>query len=340
MKRLLNTLYVMTPDAYLSRDGQNIVVSAKNTEIGRVPSVNIESIVSFSYIGASPGLMSLCAENGIALSFHAPSGKFIGRLCGPTRGNVLLRRSQYQVSEDAAQSLRIAKLMIAGKIQNCRTVIRRHIRDNGTNEEEDEASKKLRRLKVKALEAKSADTLRGVEGEAASEYFGVFDRLIQQQKEFFTFSERSRRPPRDAVNAMLSFAYSLLANEMTSSLESVGIDPYVGIFHTLRPGRASLSLDMIEEFRAYICDRFVLSLINRRQVSPKDFIVQGGVSVTMTDDARKKFLAAWQSRKKEEITHPYLQEKVQIGILPYAQAMLLARHLRGELDAYPVFIAK
>ena len=340
MRKLLNTLYVTTPDAYLSKDGQNVVVSVKQQEVFRIPSINIEEIVTFGYVGASPGLMKLCCDNGISLTFLSPSGRFIGRVVGPVRGNVLLRKAQYSLSENDEQSVSVARLMIAGKIQNYKNILRRYLRDYGDNQDVENAVKILEFNKNLAIKEEDKGRLLGFEGIASNAYFNVFPNLILQQKEHFTFSGRNRRPPKDAVNAMLSFAYSLIANDCAAALETVGLDPYVGLFHSLRPGRISLALDVMEEFRAYLGDRFVLSLINKRQISPKDFLTQGDNGIIMTDNGRKVFLTAWQDRKRETIIHPYLNEKVEIGLLPYVQAMMLARYIRNDIDNYPVFIVK
>lgn len=340
MRKLLNTLYVTTPEAYLSKDGLNVVVSVDQNEIFRIPIINIEGIVTFGYAGASPGVMKLCADNGVSLTFLSPSGRFIGRFQGPVKGNVLLRTTQYKVAQDTERSIDISRLFIAGKIQNYRSVLRRFLRDYGNHPEIEDASTSMERCKYLALRAGSAEILRGIEGDAASLYFSVFSNLIIQQKDTFKFNGRNRRPPKDAVNALLSFAYTLLTNETTAALESVGLDPYVGFFHTLRPGRPSLSLDLIEELRAYLGDRFVLSLINRRQLSGNDFHSQGEDGIIMTDAGKKTVISAWQNRKKEIIEHPYLKERIPIGLIPYVQAMLLARFLRGDLDNYPVFIIK
>lgn len=338
MRILLNTMYITIPDAYLSKDGQNVVVSHEQEEVLRVPVHNIEGIVSFSYSGASPGLMKLCADNGVALSFLSPNGRFIGRFQGPVHGNVLLRRAQYFLAEDGNFSLHLAKHFIAGKVRNYRAILRRCIRDNGENAELEAASNALDNSRKKILETLSKDSVRGLEGEAANSYFGVFSQQILSQREYFTFKERSKRPPRDAVNAMLSFAYSLIAGDVTAALETVGLDPCVGFLHTLRPGRPSLALDLMEELRAYLGDRLVLSLINRRQICSKHFLAQGSEGILMTDEGRKILLTAWQSRKKEIIMHPFLNERVSIGLIPYVQAMLLARFIRGDIDDYPVFV--
>lgn len=338
MRILLNTLYVTTPEAYLSKDRLNAVVSVKQEEVFRIPIHNIEQIVTFGYMGASPGLMKLCADNSVSLTFLTPQGRYISRLQGPTKGNVLLRKAQYGYSDDSAYSLHLSKLFIGGKIQNYRNILRRFLRDHGFDEEVEKATCVLAKCKDIVLNADSIESVRGVEGEAATHYFGVFSHLILSQKEGFIFHGRNRRPPKDAVNAMLSFAYSLICNDVISALETVGLDPYVGFMHTLRPGRASLALDVMEELRAYLGDRLVLSLINRKQISINDFVKQGDEGIVMTDDGRKTILTAWQNRKREQITHPYLNEKVSIGLLPYIQATLLARYIRNDIDDYPVFL--
>lgn len=340
MRKLLNTLYVTTPEAYLSKDGQNIVVSVHQEEIFRIPAINIEGIVTFGYMGASPGVMKLCSDCNISLTFLSPHGRFISRIQGTTKGNVLLRKKQYQLSDDESWSLHIAQLMIAGKIQNYRNILRRYIRDYGENEEINKAVQTLEQAKRNALTAPNKTILIGHEGMASNAYFDVFSTLILNQKEAFPFHGRSRRPPKDAVNAMLSFAYTLIANDLTAALETIGLDPYVGFLHTLRPGRTSLALDMMEELRAYLGDRFVLSLINKKQITSKEFLFQGDNGVVLSDNGKKTLLAAWQNRKRETITHPYLNEKIEIGLLPYAQAMLLARYIRQDIDNYPVFIIK
>ena len=340
MRILLNTLYVTTPEAYLSKDGLNVVISVKQNEIFRIPIHNIEQIVTFGYMGASPGLMKLCADNNVSLTFLSPQGRYISRSQGPTRGNVLLRKAQYLNSDNAGYALHLCKLFIGGKIQNYRNILRRFIRDNGDDEAIEKAAEELLRCKRKVLDATSIDSVRGIEGEAATAYFSVFSHLLLNQKDDFIFEGRNRRPPKDAVNAMLSFVYTLICNDMTAALETVGLDPYVGFMHTLRPGRASLALDMMEELRAYLGDRLVLSLINRRQITIKDFVQQGDEGIVMTDSGRKTILTAWQSRKKEQITHPYLNERVSIGLIPHIQSMLLARFIRKELDDYPVFLIK
>ncbi len=340
MRKLLNTLFVTTPEAYLSKDGQNIVISVKQKEVFRISVLNVESIVTFGYMGASPGLMMLCVENGVGLTFLTPSGRFISRIQGQTRGNVYLRKMQYTLSEDEKGSLEIAKVCIAGKIQNYRSVLKRYERDYGQDKDITRVTHEMDRIKRLVLTADNKDLLRGLEGDAASMYFSLFPKLIISQKADFPFVGRNRRPPKDAVNAMLSLAYTLVTNDVTSALEAVGLDPYVGVFHTLRPGRASLALDMVEELRAYMGDRFVLSLINRKQITASDFLYQGENGVQLTEKGRKTFISAWQARKREIVSHPYLGEKIPVGLIPHVQAMLLARCVRGDLDAYPVFLIK
>lgn len=340
MRILLNTLYVTTPESYLSKDGLNVVVSVDKNEIFRIPIHNIEQIVSFGYVGASPGLMELCADSGVSLTFLSPQGRFISRSQGPTKGNVLLRKAQYRYSDEPEYALHLSQIFIGGKILNYRNIIRRFIRDNGDDTYLEEVSEALLMCKKKVLNSGSVDSIRGIEGEAATYYFGVLSHLLLHQTEDFIFTGRNRRPPKDPVNAMLSFVYTLICNDMVAALETVGLDPYVGFMHTLRPGRPSLALDMMEELRAYLGDRLVLSLINRKQISSKDFLHQGDEGVVMTDSCRKIILTAWQKRKKEQITHPYLNERISIGLLPYVQAMLLARFIRQDLDDYPVFIIK
>lgn len=340
MRKLLNTLYVTTPEAYLSKDGMNVVVSVDKEELFRIPIVNVEGIVTFGYMGASPGLMKLCMDNNVSLSFMTPQGRFIGRIQGTTRGNVLLRKKQYALSEDENVALHLAKLFITGKVFNTRSILQRYIRDYGADEDVERVVKQLDWRKRCIMQAECMDVLRGEEGQAANTYFDVFDHLILHQKEDFPFNGRNRRPPKDEVNAMLSFVYTLIANDMAAALESVGLDPYVGFMHTLRPGRASLALDMMEELRAYLGDRLILSMINRKQVTKKDFIRQNDESFVMTDGCRKELLTTWQKRKKETIEHPYLKERIPIGLLPYVQAMLLARFLRDDLDDYPVFLMR
>ena len=343
MKKLLNTLYITSENSYLALDGENIVILEDEKVKGRVPLHNLEGIVSFGYRGTSPALMGACVERNIALCYLTPQGKFLARVNGKVRGNVVLRQKQYASSHDEQVSLDIARNCILGKIYNARWVLERVIRDHGMQIDKEKvknASMLLKDSMQLVQNAESKDQLRGYEGEAASVYFGVFDALILQQKKDFFFHGRNKRPPVDKVNALLSFTYTLLTNMIVSALETVGLDPCVGYLHTERPGRASLALDMIEEFRAVWADRFVLSLINKRMINGKQFKQKENGAVLMDDDLRKQVLTEWQNKKKEVITHPFLGEKVEWGMLPYVQAMLLARYLRGDLDAYPPFLWK
>ncbi len=343
MKKLLNTLYVTSENSYLALDGENIVILEDKQEIGRLPLHNLEGIVSFGYRGTSPALMGACAERNISLCYVSPQGKFLARVSGRTKGNVILREQQYESSFDEKISFSIAQNCIIGKVFNARWVLERAVRDHNLQIDVDrvkEASEKLKNSLEYIKNCKSKEQLRGYEGEAASIYFSVFNELILQQKTNFVFGGRSKRPPMDNVNAMLSFVYTLLTNQIVSALECVGLDPYIGYLHTERPGRVSLALDLIEELRAVLADRFVLSLINKKIVSKKNFKVMENGAVLMDDELRKKLLTEWQNKKKESLTHPYLKEKIQWGMVPYVQAMLLARYLRGDLDGYPVFLWK
>lgn len=343
MKKLLNTLYVTSENSYLALDGENIVILEDKQEIGRLPLHNLEGIVSFGYRGTSPALMGACAERNISLCYVSPQGKFLARVSGRTKGNVILREQQYESSFDEKISFSIAQNCIIGKVFNARWVLERAVRDHNLQIDVDrvkEASEKLKNSLEYIKNCKSKEQLRGYEGEAASIYFSVFNELILQQKTNFVFGGRSKRPPMDNVNAMLSFVYTLLTNQIVSALECVGLDPYIGYLHTERPGRVSLALDLIEELRAVLADRFVLSLINKKIVSKKNFKVMENGAVLMDDELRKKLLTERQNKKKESLTHPYLKEKIQWGMVPYVQAMLLARYLRGDLDGYPVFLWK
>lgn len=343
MKKLLNTLYVTSENGYLGLEGETIVIYDEQKEMGRIPLHNLDGIISFGYRGTSPALMGACAERNIALCYLNPQGKFLARVVGKTYGNVLLRKQQYISCMDQEMSLEIAKNCIIGKVYNARWVLERAIRDHPmqiNTEQVKTASLQLKKALELIQNAKSKEQLRGYEGEAASIYFGVFNELILQQKKDFVFQGRNKRPPLDNVNAMLSFVYTLLANQITSALECVGLDPYTGYLHTDRPRRVSLSLDLIEEFRSVYADRFVLSLINKRIVNKKDFLKKENGAVLMSDDLRKRLLVEWQNKKKEVITHPFLKEKVEWGMVPFVQAMLLVRYLRGDLDGYPVFLWK
>lgn len=343
MKHLLNTLFVTSEDAYLSLDGENVVVNREKQEVARFPLHALSGILSFSYAGASPALMGACAERQVNLAFCTPRGRFLARACGESNGNVLLRRAQYRVADDPAQCCAVARNMIFGKVYNCRWSIERTCRDHALRVDTGplkSASEGLKEMLPRLLEQQDPDSLRGLEGTAAEIYFGVLDSMILNPKEEFRFRTRNRRPPLDRVNALLSFAYSLLANDCASALESVGLDAYVGFLHRDRAGRKSLALDLMEELRPCLADRFVLTLLNSRMVSPDDFTVLDSGAVLLGDAGRRAFLKAWQERKQEQIVHPYLGEKIAWGLVPYVQALLLARYLRGDLDSYPAFTWK
>ena len=343
MKKLLNTLYVTSQDSYLSLDGENVVILDKEQEIGRIPLHNLEAIVSFGYRGASPALMGGCASRNISLCFLSPQGKFLARVTGSVKGNVVLRKKQYEMSMEPNTAIGIARNCILGKVYNSRWILERAVRDHGMQvdvQKVGQASDFLKKSLTNIEVCMDTAQLRGFEGEAASIYFGVFNELILQQKKDFIFNGRNKRPPMDNVNAMLSFVYTLLTNMTASALETVGLDPYVGFMHTDRPGRASLALDMIEELRPVLADRFVLTLINKKMITKKDFSKKEDGAVLINDTARRNLLTEWQNKKKEVITHPYLGEKVEWGMVPFVQAMLLARYLRGDIDEYPPFFWK
>lgn len=343
MKHLLNTLFVTSEDAYLSLDGENVIVNRQQQTVARFPLHTLNGIITFSYAGASPALMGACADRDVALTFCTPRGRFLARVCGESNGNVLLRRTQYRIADDPNLYCPIAASMIFGKVYNARWSMERTCRDHALRTETDglkEASAALRQLLPSILEQSDPDSLRGLEGSAASAYFGVFNSMILNPKEEFRFRSRSRRPPLDRVNALLSFAYSLLVNNCASALESVGLDSYVGFLHRDRAGRKSLALDLMEELRPCMADRFVLTLLNNRKIAPEHFTVMENGAVLLNDEGRRIFLKAWQERKTEELVHPYLGEKLAWGMVPYAQALLLARYIRGDLDAYPAFLWK
>ena len=343
MRKLLNTLYITSGDFYLSLDGENVVVTQDKKEIGRLPLHNLESIVSCGYAGASPALMEKCAAYNISITFLSESGKFRAKVTGKSYGNILLRRAQYRMADDNKISLQVAKNFIVGKMYNERSVINRAIRDyaNRLNTEKlGEVSEHLNSMLKMVREAENIDMLRGYEGEAASRYFSQFNQFILQQKEDFYFDVRNRRPPLDRVNAVLSFTYALLTSMCVAALESVGLDPYAGFMHTDRPGRCSLALDLMEELRAPYADRFVLSCINKKVIDSGDFEQKENGAVFLSNNGRKKYLSAWQNKKSEKLTHPYLQESIEWGLIPYVQALLLARYVRGDLDGYPPFFWK
>ncbi|MFD0960063.1 type I-C CRISPR-associated endonuclease Cas1c [Paenibacillus chungangensis] len=343
MRRLLNTLYLTMDQVYVSCKGETLLVRAEGVKEIQVPIINLESVVIFGYQGMSPEAMSLCVENNVALIFLTPAGKFKARVTGETTGNIHLRRTQYRWCDQAEQSLRLAKRFIYAKIVNARVSVKRTLRDYGERVDVQQCERVVSLLSRQLREVEQSQTLdelRGVEGLAARHYFSALSEQIMADRADFPFMGRVRRPPRDRVNALLSFLYTLLASDVTSALETVGLDPQAGYLHRDRPGRNGLALDLMEEFRVYLVDRCVLTLINRKQVVRDDFIEKESGAFVLTDDARKVVLTEWQKRKKEEIRHPFFDEKIAIGLLPYAQAMLLARHMRGDLDDYPPFFWK
>ena len=343
MKHHLNTLFVFTQGTYLRKDSETVVVRSDKKTVVRLPLLNIGSIACFGRIGISPQLMGFCGQNGIAITFMTEQGRFLAAVNGFTPGNVLLRREQYRRADDLEAAKRIARSCILGKLSNYRTVLRRGVRDLT----ESEATVRLERIAIRMdaairtfSETLSLDQLRGMEGELSAEYFSVFNDLITTQKSDFVFSGRNRRPPKDNVNAMLSFGYSMLTNDLRSACEAAGLDAAVGFLHRDRPGRPSLALDLMEEFRAVLVDRLVLSLINRGQVKASNFNLDPGGGVTMDESSRKLLVASYQKRKQEQVTHLFLDEKMTLGLVPHIQARLLARHLRGDSDAYPPFAWK
>jgi CRISP-associated protein Cas1 len=346
VRRHLNTLYVTTQGAYLSKDGANVVVSIDGAERARVPIHTLGGLVGFGRVALSPPLLGFCAEAGVAVTFLSEQGKFLARVEGPVSGNVLLRREQYRRTDDADGCAPIVRSLVIGKALNQRAVIRRALRDHGERMEAaasgalEIAERRLTDIARRAERPQTADALRGLEGEAANVYFGAFDALILATNDAFRFTGRSRRPPLDPVNALLSFVYALLVHDVRSALETVGLDPAVGFLHRDRPGRPSLALDLMEEFRPFFADRLVLSLINRRQVTGKHFQHLENGACLMTDELRKAVLIAYQERKREELRHPYLGDVTTVGLLWHLQAQLLARHLRGDLDGYPPFVWK
>ena len=341
MKKLLNTLYVTTQDAYLRKEGETVVVEKEKRVLLRLPIHTLQGLVTFGNVMTSPYLLNLCAECGVSVSFMSVTGKFLARVTGPVSGNVLLRLSQMRAYEDKSKKGDIARSFVIGKLMNARSVLLRRMRDHGeTNDVAESSAKMLDVLRRVRDSAPDAERLRGLEGEAGAVYFGVFNELLVAGKETFSIVSRNRRPPLDPMNALLSYLYTLLAHDCRGALESVGLDPQIGFLHEVRAGRPSLALDLMEEFRACLADRVALSLVNLRQLDARDFIVSESGAVSISADARKSVLMAWQKKKQETIMHPFLEEKVPVGLLPHLQALLLARHLRGDLDAYPPFILK
>jgi len=338
MKKLLNTLYITRQGSYLHKERETIVVKHEKIKLGQIPALTVSNILCFGQVTVSPFLMGFCGENGIGLSFYTEYGKFLARVQGKQTGNVLLRRAQYRWADDEQKSVSIARLMVAAKITNGRSVLMREIRNHGPKTSIEVSIKHLAVSLRRAQNASTVPEAMGTEGDAASSYFGVFNELVRGSD--FSFGGRVRRPPTDPVNALLSFSYTLITHECASALQGVGLDPYVGFLHQDRPGRLSLALDLLEEFRSPWADRFVLTLLNRQQIKLKDFVIEASGAVRLTDYAKKTFLTAWQERKQVEILHPYLDEQVPIGLLPHCQAMLLARHIRGDTEYYPPYLVK
>lgn len=343
MKKLLNTLFVTTQGAYLCHEGESVVVRVEQETKLRVPIHTLGGIVCFGQVSCSHPLMGLCGERGVAISYLSERGQFFARVHGRVTGNVLLRREQYRRAEQVEASATLARSFVIGKIANARTVLQRAVRDHaekGIGEDVDRAIRRLGALLEELKTDKPVEILRGKEGEAANTYFSVFNHLITAQKDEFNFTVRSRRPPLDNINALLSFLYTLLVHDASAALEGVGLDPQVGFLHALRPGRPALALDLIEEFRPFLADRLAVSLVNLKQIQGNGFKKTESGAVEMDDDTRKTLLIAYQKRKQEEIRHPFLEEDVPIGLLFHVQALLLARHLRGDLDGYPPFVWK
>jgi CRISPR-associated protein Cas1 len=342
VRKFLNTLFITTQGAYLHKEGEAIAIKNGDELLLRMPAHTIESLVCFGRVSLSPPLLGMCGEKRIQVAFLSENGEFEARVQGKVAGNVLLRRTQYRWADDASRSAGIAQNMVAAKVANARTVLLRAKREmTAPAVIMQEAIRRMAGIGDHLLrQGEPVETLRAMEGDAAKTYFSVFDEMIVQQKDGFRFGGRTRRPPRDAVNALLSFAYTLLMHDCTGALEGVGLDPCVGFLHADRPGRPSLALDLMEEFRPALADRLVLTLINRQQVKLSDFESREDGGVWMKPDARRTFLETWQKRKREEVVHPFLNEPAPVGLFPHIQALLLARHLRGDLDCYPATIWK
>jgi len=343
MKHLLNTLFITTPGAWLTREGETVLVRVEQETKLQVPVTALEGIVCIGGVGFSPPLMELCADNGVTISFLGENGRFLARVIGPVSGNILLRKEQYRRADIAEKAVVIAQSFVLGKLANCRAVLLRAVRDGAEAETGNALTQCADYLKVVMGQLRretDIESVRGKEGQAAHAYFSVFDKLIVAQKNEFSFKERTRRPPLDNVNALLSFVYTLLAHDCVGACEAVGLDPQAGYLHADRPGRPSLALDIMEEFRPFIADRLVLTLINRQQIKGDGFKKTESGAVTMSPETKKEVLKAYQERKREELTHPFLDEKVSLGLLPYIQARFLARHLRGDIDGYPPFVWK
>jgi len=338
MKKLQNSIYITKQETYVHKERETIVIKQKGNKLAQFPAHAIANIFCFGQVSISPPMMGYCGEQNIGLAFFSEYGKFLARMQGRQTGNVLLRRAQYRTSDDESNRLNIARSVVAAKIGNSRRILQREIRNSGENEALQKAVERLANCLRRAEKPTNVDSLRGIEGEAAAVYFGAFSHLIKPKG--FSFEGRVRRPPTDPVNALLSFLYTLVTQELSSALQGVGLDPYVGYLHVDRPGRPGLALDLLEEFRAWWCDRLALSLINRKEIKLSDFNIEASGAVRLKDDARKSLLIAYQEKKQEEITHPFLEEKIPIGLLPHCQALLLSRQLRGDLKYYPAFAVR
>ena len=339
MKKLLNNLYITTDASYAHKERETIVIEQKGKKVLQMPIHALGGIYCYGQVMVSPALMAMCATHGIELAFFTHYGKFQARVLGPQTGNVLLRRSQYRIADANPEVL--ARIFVAAKLANSRQIILKQLRNHGTNGDLDLCACQLAHSLRRLEQIHNVDEIRGIEGAAAAKYFSVFNQfIIDTQKSEFCFQGRTRRPPLDEVNALLSFTYSLLTNELASALQGVGLDPYVGFLHNDRSGRLSLALDLLEEFRSWWCDRFVLTLINRKQVKQSDFVREATHSIRMTDDFRARLIYSWQEKKQEQVTHPYLKEKVPIGLLPHLQASLLAKYVRGDIELYPPFFMR
>ncbi len=340
MRQLLNTLYVTTADSHLRKDGMDIVIMKGREKLGSIPIHNIQQVVCFNQVGATPGVMGLCCDNNVSLTFMTPTGRFVATVSGGMKGNVLLRRSQFHIADDPIVSIGISKNMIQGKLINCRTLLRKGLSNHpDCTEQVAESIETLTESLNSAAEVNDAGELRSIEGNAARSYFRAIDSLILKDHEHFFMKERSRRPPKDRFNALLSFLYSMLTNDVSSSLQSVGLDPYVGFLHTDRPGRQSLALDLMEEFRP-LADRVALRVVNLGMVSFDGFIHDEGGGFMMDDDTRRTVIAEWQGMKNRTVYHPIIKEEMPLGLVPFVQSNLLAKCIRGELNGYPPFVYK
>ncbi|MEO2031347.1 MAG: type I-C CRISPR-associated endonuclease Cas1c [Planctomycetaceae bacterium] len=343
MKQHLNTLFVTTQGAYLRKDGKAVAVRIEKVTRLRVPLHNLDGIVGFGRVSMSPALMGACADAGVSISFLKENGRFLAGVNGFTNGNVLLRREQYRIADDDGRCLNVARSFISGKLANCRTVLRRAARDSDDQHRMDALDRVATKLTASLNEVRNAselDQLRGVEGDAATLYFSAFNSMVNVSAQEFQYRKRSRRPPLDPLNAMLSFAYTLLTHDVRSACEATGLDSQVGFLHRDRPGRPGMALDLMEEFRPFLADRMVLSLINRQQIRAKDFVLRESGAVHLSDTGRGIFLRSWQERKQDTITHTFLNEKTTVGLLMHLQARLMARYIRGDLDTYPPFVWK